>query len=236
MLNQLAICFALLLPSLSFGQFADTLPKHPPANFDEKLFFSINHWGDDAPGLDGPMKFITNTAFVPVAAVPLGLYGAGWLSDDKELAVAGFSIGAGLATSTLLGEVLLKNIIQRDRPYHVIEGTRLITEGAHGFSFPSGHSSSSVGIATGLSLHFPKWYIIAPSFLYAGAVMLSRPYLGAHYPSDLLAGAILGALCQVLFYELEKTYKDKWKMFPGNDANSMSSSSMIKIGYSIPLR
>jgi len=200
MLYRLAICFALLLPSLSFGQFIDTLEKHPPQNFDEKLFFSINHWGDDSPGLDGPMKFVTNTAFIPVATVPLGLYGAGWLNDDKELAVAGFSIGAGLATSTLLGEVILKNIIQRDRPYHVIEGTRLITEGASGFSFPSGHSSSSVGIATGLSLHFPKWYIIAPSFLYAGAVMLSRPYLGAHYPSDLLAGAVLGALFQERFY------------------------------------
>ncbi|HEY6172617.1 MAG TPA: phosphatase PAP2 family protein, partial [Candidatus Kapabacteria bacterium] len=177
----------------------------------------------------------TNTAFVPVAAVPLGLFGAGWLSDDKELAVAGFSIGAGLATSTLLGEVILKNIIQRDRPYHVIEGTRLVTEGAHGFSFPSGHSSSSVGIATGLSLHFPKWYVIAPSFLYAGVVMLSRPYLGAHYPSDLLAGAVLGALCQVLFYELEKNYKDKWKIFPGNDG-SATEQSTIKIGYNFPLR
>ena len=119
------------------------------------------------------MKFITNTAFVPVAAVPLGLYGAGWLNDDKELAVAGFSIGAGLATSTLLGEVLLKNIIQRERPYHIIEGTRLITEGAHGFSFPLGHSSSSVGIATGLSLHFPKWFVIIPAYLHATSVMLS---------------------------------------------------------------
>ncbi len=235
MLYRLAICFAFLLPSISFGQFVDTIEKHPPQNFDEKLFFSINHWGDDAPSLDGPMKFVTNTAFIPIAAVPLGLYGGGWLSDDKELAVAGFSIGAGLATSTLLGEVIMKNIIRRARPYHVIEGTRLITEGAHGFSFPSGHSSSSVGLATGLSLHFPKWYVIIPSYLYATAVMLSRPYLGAHYPSDLLAGAVLGALCQVLFYELEKNYKDKWKIFPGNSGNAAEQST-IKIGYNFPLR
>lgn len=224
----------MFLPSISFGQFADTLDKHPPANFDEKLFFSINHWGDDAPGLDGPTIFITNSIAVAVPAIPIGLYTAGWIADDKELSVAGFSTAAGLATSILLGELTLKNIIKRDRPYHVIEGTRLITEGAHGYSFPSGHSSSSVGLATGLSLHFPKWYVIVPSFLYAGAVMLSRPYLGAHYPTDLLAGAVLGALCQVLFYELEKNYKDKWKIFPGNSTSS-SNQSTIRIGYNFPL-
>lgn len=235
MLYWLVICFALFLPSLSFGQFADTLEKHPPQNFDENLFFSINHWGDDAPGIDGPMKFVTNTVLVPVVGVPIGLYTVGLITDDKELAVAGFSIGAGLATSTLLGEVIMKNIIRRTRPYHIIEGTRLITEGAHGFSFPSGHSSSSVGLATGLSLHFPKWYFIIPSYLYATSVMLSRPYLGAHYPSDLLAGAVLGALCQVLFYELEKNYKDKWKIFPGNNGNAAEQST-IRIGYNFPLR
>lgn len=229
------LCLVFFLPFVSAAQFADTIEKHPPVNFDEKLFFSINHWGDDAPSLDEPMKFITNTAFVPVVAVPLGLFGAGWIQDDNELAVAGFSIGAGLATSTVLGEVILKNIIQRKRPYHVIEGARLITEGASGYSFPSGHSSSSVGLATGLSLHFPKWYVIAPSFLYAGVVMLSRPYLGAHYPTDLLAGAVLGALCQVLFFELEKSYKDKWKIFPGNSGSSANQST-IRIGYNFPLR
>jgi membrane-associated phospholipid phosphatase len=180
------------------------------------------------------MKFLSNTAFIPVIVAPLSMYTVGAINHDKDLAVAGFSIGAGLATSILLGEVILKNIVQRDRPWHVIEDTRLIDEGASGFSFPSGHTSSSFGLATGLSLHYPKWYVIGPSYLYALAVTLSRPYLGAHYPSDLLGGAIIGVLCQILYKELEKNYKDKWKIFPGNDA--AANSNFIRIGYDFPLR
>jgi membrane-associated phospholipid phosphatase len=226
--------FLLLIPSICFAQFQDTLKKHPPSNFDERLFFSINHWGEGALGLDGPAKFLSNTAFIPVIVAPLGMYTVGAINHDKDLAVAGFSTGAGLATSILLGEVILKNIVQRDRPWHVIEDTRLIDEGASGYSFPSGHTSSSFGLATGISLHYPKWYVIAPSYIYALAVTLSRPYLGAHYPTDLLGGAIIGVLCQVLYKELEKNYKDKWKIFPGNSASS--SANFIRIGYDFPLR
>lgn len=177
------------------------------------------------------MVFITNSAFAPVAGIPAALFTIGHLNDDRELAVAGFTIAAGLASSGLVGEILLKNIIQRKRPYHVIEGTRLITAGAHGYSFPSGHSSSTFGLATGLSLHFPKWYVIAPSFLYATIVALSRPYLGFHYPSDLLAGAVLGAGFQVLWYEFEKSYKDKWKIFPTAGPEAPARMIEVKVPF-----
>jgi membrane-associated phospholipid phosphatase len=145
------------------------------------------------------------------------------------MAVAGFTTAAGLASSGILGELLMKNIIRRPRPFHVIEGTRLISEGAHGFSFPSGHTSSTFGLATGLSLHFPKWYVIAPSYLYATIVALSRPYLGAHYPSDLLVGAILGVGMQFLWYELEKNYKDTWKIFPSSEPQQPAYIINIKL-------
>ncbi len=205
------------------------MEKHAPSNLDEHVFASINHWGEHAPWLDGPMVFITNTAFSPVAGIPVALFTIGHINDDRELALAGFTTAMGLASSGLVGEVLLKNIIKRKRPYHVIEGTRLITEGAHGYSFPSGHTSSTFGLATGLSLHFPKWYVIGPSFLYATIVALSRPYLGAHYPSDLIAGAVLGVGFQFLWYEFEKSYKDKWKLFPSGEPVPASSIIAIKL-------
>jgi membrane-associated phospholipid phosphatase len=43
-----------------------------------------------------------------------------------------------------------------------------------------------------LSLSQPKWYVIAPSFLWAGGVAYSRMYLGVHFPSDILGGMVIG--------------------------------------------
>ena len=60
-------------------------------------------------------------------------------------------------------------------------------------SFPSGHTSFAFATATSLSIKYPRWYVIAPSYLWAGAVGYSRMNLGVHYPSDVLAGAMLGA-------------------------------------------
>ena len=227
-ISSILIFVSVVFSGATYGQFRDSSVKHLPSTFDERLFFSINHWGEDAPWLDGPMVFITNTAFVPVAGVPIALFSIGHANNDRELAIAGFTTFAGIASTGLIGEFLLKNTIRRLRPYHVIEGTRLITEGAHGFSFPSGHTSSTFGLATGLSLHFPKWYVIAPSYVYAIIVALSRPYLGAHYPSDLLAGAVLGVGMQVLWYELEKGYKNKWKIFPTAEPQPISSIISLK--------
>ena len=52
--------------------------------------------------------------------------------------------------------------------------------------------------ATSLSVKYPKWYVIAPSALWACSVGVSRMNEGVHYPSDVLAGAAIGAGCAVV--------------------------------------
>ena len=72
-------------------------------------------------------------------------------------------------------------------------------------SFPSGHTATAFALATSLSVKYPKWYVIAPSALWACSVGVSRMNEGVHYPSDVLAGAAIGAGCAVV-----NIYVNKW--------------------------
>ena len=59
------------------------------------------------------------------------------------------------------------------------------------FSMPSGHTSLAFHTATFLTLTYPKWYVAAPAYMWAGATGYSRAYLGVHYPSDIAFGGCL---------------------------------------------
>ena len=97
----------------------------------------------------------------------------------------------------------MKYSINRTRPF--ITYTDIVKKSAAGSpSFPSGHTSSAFAMATSLSLTYPKWYIIVPSICWAGTVGYSRMDLGVHYPSDVLAGALVGAGSAWLTYYVNK--------------------------------
>ena len=66
--------------------------------------------------------------------------------------------------------------------------------------------------ATTISLQYPKWYVIAPAFIYASGVGYSRMYLGVHYPTDVLAGAVLGAGSSFVTHYTFKFIKKRWEL------------------------
>ena len=72
-------------------------------------------------------------------------------------------------------------------------------------SFPSGHTAAAFSLATSLSIRYPKWYVIAPSAFWACSVGFSRMNEGVHYPSDVAAGAVIGAGCAVA-----NIYVNRW--------------------------
>ena len=116
--------------------------------------------------------------------------------------------GIYLAESVLVSgfvTISMKYAIQRDRPFVTYPDIQKLT-GAGSPSFPSGHTSEAFATATSLSLAFPKWYVIAPSFLWASAAGYSRMHLGVHYPSDVLVGALVGAGSAWVCHELNKRY------------------------------
>ena len=90
-----------------------------------------------------------------------------------------------LVLSLLFNNMLLKHLIARSRPYDCILGLiPLIT-------YPSGHTAASFAVGALLFRKLPKRYGI-PALVLAALIGFSRLYLGVHYPSDVLAGALLG--------------------------------------------
>lgn len=120
------------------------------------------------------------------AAVWLALGGAGAvtaadLERRSEWARAALAVGGAHALN-----VLLKRIVRRPRP--LLEGLPALSKTASAMSFPSAHTTSSFAGARAYSAFLPA----PPLYAAAGAMALSRVFLGVHYPSDVLAGALLG--------------------------------------------
>jgi undecaprenyl-diphosphatase len=105
----------------------------------------------------------------------------------------------------------LKFLIQRERPLHLLGMASKLSKGPGEIldpSFPSGHAVYAFMMATLLSSWFPRYRIIF--FLLAGFIGWTRIYLGVHYPTDVIAGAILGyGMTKIyIFYLFKKDDRD----------------------------
>lgn len=119
----------------------------------------------------------------------------------------GLAMGITLLMGLLVGNLLLKNLVARVRPYDLTEVTLLVSR-LSDYSFPSGHTLASVGAATALML-YQRWWGI-PALVLAAVIAFSRLYLFVHFPTDVVAGALLGvALAFFARWLLEKWYQKK---------------------------
>ncbi len=171
-------------------------------NLDIDLLRKINIERNAA--LDPAFKLITNSVSPIGLAAPLLVTSIGFIQKDKTLQNKGYYMGATLLTSALI-TTSLKFAIDKDRPFVTYPEIQKLTS-AGSPSFPSGHTSEAFATSTSLSLAFPKWYVIAPSFIWASAAGYSRMHLGVHFPSDVLVGALIGSGSAWLCHELNKRY------------------------------
>lgn len=117
---------------------------------------------------------------------------------------AGFAAACALVFSLLFTNVLLKNIFQRPRPWLDCAGlVPLVTERDPN-SFPSGHTSAAFAFALGSLRELPKRWMKAAAVVLAALMALSRLYVGVHYPSDVLAGFVVGDLAGLCGWLLAK--------------------------------
>lgn len=169
-------------------------------NLDIRILRAVNS-SKNLPS-DNFFRFVSNSDAWLVVGVPVVIGSAGLIKHDKALVRNGCVI---LASAALNGGIteLMKYTFKRDRPF--ITYPDITKKSAAGSpSFPSGHTSSAFALATSLSLTYPKWYVIASSYTWASTVAFSRMDLGVHYPSDILAGALVGSGSAWLTYVVNK--------------------------------
>lgn len=146
-------------------------------------------------------EVIRNPIMTPILRVitTLGNGGAIWIALTILLLIlpktrkVGFMTSLSLIGTLVINNMLLKNLVNRTRPYEVIEGLTYLVRTPTDSSFPSGHSACSFAVACIMFRRLPKKYGV-PALILAILIALSRLYVGVHYPSDVLFGTISGIL------------------------------------------
>lgn len=141
------------------------------------------------PILNTIMIFITSLGdggFIWIAATIV-------LLVPKKTRKVGMMSAAALLGSLLINNNLIKNLVQRPRPFVTFTDIRILIPTPSEFSFPSGHTSSSFAAAAVFYRFLPK-KLGVPSVVLAGLIGFSRLYVGVHYPTDVIAGVFMGIL------------------------------------------
>lgn len=160
-------------------------------SIDVALFFFINHSLAN-PVFDAVMPFLTDLNKILLGKA---LFAGAWLwlmvKGGRNGRIAGVLIVAAIVASDQFSSFVVKPMVGRIRPCHVLNNVRLLVDCGGGKSFPSSHAVNNFCAAAVLSSFYASkrwlWFGIA------ALIAFTRPYVGVHYPSDIVAGAAIGA-------------------------------------------
>lgn len=160
----------------------------------DNLFIDLINQRMKSSRLDKFMFKITNLGgaiFISLLAIVLVLFG------NENIRKIGLESMLVLFISQSIVHTI-KKILSRERPYKMIEHLNTFGISLKDYSFPSGHTTASFSMATTLALNIPRIWIVL--YLLALLIGISRIYLGVHYPTDVMAGIIIGISTSLLVH------------------------------------
>jgi membrane-associated phospholipid phosphatase len=156
---------------------------------------------------DKALDILSSSADYTALASPIITLSTGFIKNDTELKQKGLNMAIGVVGTYGIGYIL-KTTVNRKRPYEIdpkIKGYRIENDS----SFPSGSTALAFTNATNLTLAFPKWYVAVPAYAYATGIGYARMHLGAHFPTDVLAGAAIGTASAFISKSLNNALRNK---------------------------
>ncbi len=148
---------------------------------------------------------------------------------------AGVAASIALAFSGIISNAIIKNLVDRTRPYVAIDGLEPLGKIPTDPSFPSGHASAAFAVSVALCIALPwimekkKAHLIGVLFIVLSSLIsFTRLYLGVHYPSDVLAGIILGiiygicggVIAKLIFKKIDERKQDQSDQSDQSDTQS----------------
>lgn len=160
------------------------------------------------------LRTAAGNAFIPFWS-SLGDAGLIWIAAVLALLLfkrtrrAGALALGSMALSLLFVNGILKHLVSRPRPWLVVEGLETILYSDDPNSFPSGHTSAAFAFASALCIHLDVTWARVLAVTAAALMGWSRLYVAVHFPSDVLCGAVIGALCGLLAAWLYRKFLQK---------------------------
>lgn len=176
-------------------------------NFDSSILLWLQN-SLRSGALNTPLVFITHLGDVGIFWIVLTIL----LMIFRKTRRVGVTSAISMIIGLLVVNVALKNWVARIRPYEVIEGLRLMIEKQHDFSFPSGHATNSLACAWVLFRMMDKKFGV-PALVLALLICFSRLYVAVHYPTDVIAGIIIGILSAEIAIRLVRILRKHFPAF-----------------------
>ena len=168
-------------------------------NWDINTVKKVNSW--DMHDLS---RGLSHSGLILPVGVPTAMGVYALIKKDQPLLKEAIYIGTSVIEA--LGITMaMKYTFDRQRPYEKYPDLIHPVSTEPDPSFPSGHTAAAFSLVTSLSITYPKWYVIAPSAVWACGVGLSRINQGVHYPSDVITGAVIGVGCAFV-----NVYVNRW--------------------------
>ena len=165
------------------------------------LMQRIQYWDETV------LRWITENLRLPildsVMVVYTGLGNGGWIFIAialiflcvRRMRKAGFSALSAMTFGLICTNLILKPLVARQRPWLVLTEFAPLVTSSDMNSFPSGHTCAAFSFGVAVSAVLPKKWTKAAALIAAALMGISRLYVGVHFPTDVLAGAIVGACC-----------------------------------------